>query len=165
MIQTPRKKAAGATNPAASAYLRQRPGSLSPGGEGATGGATVTSLPLIRLRTERLRCGVLHLLRDSVDVLGLRQEVLEQLEQTLADRAAEGRRLQVGQVEAEHLRLADRPGRRPRDLVRVDARVEILVRRGEAAALGPDLRGLRGREILDERLRGRVVVEHHEDVP
>ena len=38
------------------------------------------------------------------------------------------------------------------DLVRVDARVDVLVGRREPAALGPDLGRLGGRQVLDERL-------------
>ncbi len=50
------------------------------------------------------------------------------------------------------------------DLVRIDVRVDVLVRRREPAALHPDLGRLRGREVLDEGLRRRVVLEHHDHV-
>ena len=41
---------------------------------------------------------------------------------------------------------------------------DVLVRRQVAARLRPHLGGLRRGEELHERLRGRVVVEHHRDV-
>ena len=65
-------------------------------------------LPPLMPLAERLRGRGLHLLRDPVDVVRVLQEVLEELPHALADGAAERGRLQVGQVEAERLRLADR---------------------------------------------------------
>ena len=65
--------------------------------------------------------GRLHLPRDLVDVVRIRDEVREGLEQALTRSSAECRRLEVGEVEAEGLRLGERAGRRPRDLVGIDA--------------------------------------------
>src|SRR6187431_2310653 len=96
--------------------------------------------PLLMPLLERLRRRQLHLRRDSVDVVRALQEVLEELEEALADGAAELGRLQVGEVEAERLRVREAGCRLRLDLVRVRALVDVLVRRREAALLRPDLR-------------------------
>ena len=104
----------------------------------------------MRLAAVRLRRGVLHLLRDRVDVVRVCHEVREALPQPLPGGATERGRLQVGQVEAEHFRFGQ-PGRRGTgDLVQVGGFVDVLVRRREAAAGDPDLRRFRGREVLEE---------------
>src|SRR5688500_6427759 len=128
MTQTTRKTAAGARKPADSACLRQAPAICSRGGGAATTGGPPVRLPPLDMRlAECLRCRVLHLLRDPVHVLRVLQEVLEQLEETLADGAAELRRLQVGQVEPEDLRVGE-PRRRPLlDRVGIGALVDVLV--------------------------------------
>src|SRR6187431_3595531 len=106
MIQTVSRRVAGARKPAASAYLRKRPTSRS-GGAARTGGSPAMLPPLLMRLAVRLRGRGLHLLRDPVDVGRVLQEVLEQLEEALADCAAESGRLQVGEIEPERVRLAD----------------------------------------------------------
>src|SRR6186997_3128816 len=164
MIQTVSRTAAGARKPAASAYLLQRPTSWSGGGAATTGGSPAMLPPLLMLLAERLCGRGLHLLRDLVDVGRVLQEVLEQLEEALADGAAELGGLQVGEVEAERLDVGERTGRRLGDVVRIDTRVHVLVQGGEAALGSPDLSGLWARQVLHERLGGRAVLEHDDRV-
>src|ERR687892_1152304 len=133
-MKSPRKNAAGARKPAVTACFRHRPGSAV-GGAPWLGGSAVTLAPLTSLLAEGLRGRVLHLLRDPVDIVGVAQEVLEELEQALANRPAELGRLEVGEVEPEGLRLRERTRRRLRDRIRVHGGVETLVQGGEAASL------------------------------
>ena len=84
----------------------------------------VAAPPLIGLGvspSERSRRRLLHRLRGAVHVVGVAQEVLELLPQTLPDRRAERRRLEVGEVEAERLRIADRGRGLPQQRVLVGA--------------------------------------------
>ena len=90
------------------------------------------------------------------------QEVLEDLELALADRCAERGRLEVGQVEHERLRLADRGRRGAGDRVRICRRRHRLRRCRVSATLRPDRLRCAGREVADERPVGRVVLEHHQ---
>src|SRR5207249_8684514 len=113
---------------------------------------------------ERLRRRTLQLGRDAVDVLRVLQEVLEELELTLTGGRAERRRLQVGEVEAGDLRRGEALRRRFRQRVAVGGQRNLLVRRGEAAALGPDPRRLRRRQIADQRARRWAVLEHDDVV-
>jgi hypothetical protein len=89
MIQTPRKNAAGARKPAAIAYWRHFPAPAL-GGASLTGGSAEALAPLTLLLVPvRLLGRVFHLLCDPVDVARVREEVLEELEEPLPDRAAE----------------------------------------------------------------------------
>src|SRR5918996_6354973 len=133
-MKSPRKKAAGARKPPVTGCFRHRPVSAD-GGAPLVGGSAVTLAPLTALLAEGLRGRVLHLLRDPVDVVRVAQEVLEELEQALADRPAELGRLEVGEIEPEGLCLRERTGRRLRNRIRVHGGVEILVQGGEAAPL------------------------------
>src|SRR5215210_4189622 len=84
------------------------------------------------------RGSLLELRGRAVDVGRVLEEVLQDLPLALAGRAAEGRRGQIRHVEAEDLGLRERRRRRARHRVRVRTRGHALVRRREAAALGPD---------------------------
>src|SRR5258707_606085 len=103
---------------------------LSPdGGSPETEGSAVMLVVLKRcLALVRLRGVSLELTRDAVDVARVLEQVLEVLELTLPDGAAERSWLQVGHVEAEHLRECERDRGLARDRVRVDARLHVLVR-------------------------------------
>src|SRR3954453_24176479 len=85
-IYTPSRITAGARKASVPRYSRQRLGFVA-GGGAATGVTAAAPPPLIgrcgrSLALERSRCRGLHLLRDSVDVVGVTQEVLELLPQT-----------------------------------------------------------------------------------
>ena len=160
----PQQDERGAEEEQHDAVPPEEPGCRSPAAEAPCGGfrrchRLAHRFELEFLLTVRLRRVSLHLLRDPVDVVRVLDEVGERLEQPLARGPAERRRLQVGQVEAEDLRLGQRACRRLRDLVGIDARVEVLVRRREPAALRPDLGGVGRRQVLEERVGGRAVLE------
>src|SRR2546423_7975137 len=87
-------------------------------------GVALTLRRLVRLLRRGLETG-----RGAVDVGRVLEELLEPGELGVA---AERRRGLVGHVEAERLRLRHRGRDVPRDVVRIGARVDVLVRRREA---------------------------------
>src|SRR6266404_2184903 len=158
-------KSAGARKIAPTRYLPSRPGSWEGGGAATTGGSAVIPPAVIESLLPCLvrRGGGRHELGgDAGHVAGRLEEVLEQAPFARAGGCAEGRRLQVGHIEHDRLRGADRSLRRPRDRVRIDARGNVLVTGPEATLLRPDLSGGRCREVLHERLDRRVVAESDE---
>src|SRR5690348_11791831 len=106
------------------ARYRLIPGPVSGGGAGATVGSAVMlpevisapGLLLVRGRGRRL-----ELLLDPLHVVRVPEEVLEEAPLALPDGRAERRRLLIGHVERDVLRLRDRGGGRARRLVRVHA--------------------------------------------
>src|SRR3954464_14998039 len=101
----PSRKSAGRRNPNASAYLRQRAGSAAAGARYAED-LSATLFPFIASGAlVGLDRGALKRARCPVDVLGISEEVLEDLPLALAGSTAEADRLLVGHVEAECLRL------------------------------------------------------------
>src|SRR5581483_4414268 len=161
-------RSAGARKTAVVSARPSLPGSAEGGGAATTGGSAVIIPPLTRSLLLALlvgrSSGRLELLLDARDVLRVAQELLEQAPLTLTGRTAERRRLLVGHVEDHRLRGEDRRLARLRDRVRIDARRHVLVARAEAALLRPDLGGLRGGEVLHERLDRLIVTERHEQV-
>src|SRR5213593_36845 len=108
---------------------RSRPGSAVGGATRAGGSAVMLPSLLKPFLLERLRRRALELPGDPVDVLRVLQEVLEQLELALTGRRAEGRRLEVGEVEPRHLRRDERLRGGPGQRVAVHAERHLLVRR------------------------------------
>src|SRR5206468_2087940 len=101
--------AAGRRKKAATPCLRRRAGSAAAGGAPSRGGSAVMlAPPATLLLVECLGRGGLQRRSRSVDVLGVLQEVLEDLPLALAGRRAERRRLEIGEVEARHLRPNER---------------------------------------------------------
>src|SRR5918993_5104634 len=163
MTQTKSSRSAGPRKLSGSSDRRKR--LARGGGGGASPGGNSTRTPVLLTSPAPSRSGGLErllrrrfeLLGDAIDVVRVLREVLQQREERVA---AEGARHQVRHVEAEDLRVSELSRRLLRQRVRVDLGVDVLVRRGEAALLGPDLGGLGGGQVLDQRPRGRVVLEH-----
>src|SRR3954470_17527689 len=133
----PRNTAAGARNPAASEYCRQRPGSPPVSGGTTTGGSAVMPLmpsahlvspPRSPSLLERLRGRRLERLLRARDVARVLQEVLQDLPLALTDRRAERCRGEVGHVEPERLGVGQRLGRRLQQRIRVLVGRDVLVR-------------------------------------
>src|SRR3954462_4463178 len=120
-IQTASRITAGARNIAVTRYARPRPGSPPSGGAPAYGGSALMLGLLMPLLLVRRRRGRLELRGGAVDVLGVLQEVLQDLPLALTRRAAEGRRSEVGHVEPEDLRLGQRRRGRAGEDVRIRA--------------------------------------------
>src|SRR6266536_5461202 len=159
-------KRAGPRKTAEVKYFPSRPGSAEGGGAAATGGSAVIPPALnslLPLLVRGRRCS-LELLRDSVHVARLLEEVLEQLPLALAGCPAERGRLLVGHVEHDRLCGLDRCLGRLRDRVRIDARRHVVVAGPEAARLRPRLRSRGGGEELHEGPDGRSVAEGDEQV-
>src|SRR5664279_218686 len=112
---------------AVTAYARPRPGSPPSGGAPAYGGSALmlgllTPLLLVGRRGSRL-----ELRGGAVDVLGVLQEVLQDLPLALPRRAAEGRGREIGHVEAKDLRLGERGRVGARERVGIRTRLDALV--------------------------------------
>src|SRR5438270_10649356 len=138
---------AGTRKTAVTPYRRSLPRSAAAGGAPLTGGSAVMLAPPLTDLLERLGRRRFERGGRAVHVLRVLQEVLEDLPLTLPGRCAERCRLEIGQVEPGVLRLSDRGRRGTRQGIAVRAQRHLLVRRGEAAALGPDGRGLGRGEV------------------
>src|SRR5215218_9057927 len=87
------------------------------------------ALALSSLSGKRRRSGVLEVLQELVDLVGAPKRVLERRRPVLRQAA----RQEIGAVEDEHVRAGQLLGLLLRELVRVDARVDRLVRRDDRA--------------------------------
>src|SRR5215471_21563780 len=101
-----------------------RPGSAPGGGAAATGGSAVIPPELTSLLV-RGGCRRFELLLDARHVLRVLEELLEQAPHALARGRAEGRRLVVGQVEDDRLRVQQGHLGRAGDRIRVDTRRNV----------------------------------------
>src|SRR5215218_3330250 len=161
MYQTASRKKAG---PMKGRAGPQRFQSVRRGGGGAAAGACPATLALVEVilasPASCLLVGLgrrrLELLRRPVHIVAL-EELLQERELGVAP---ERGRSEIGHVEEEVVGVRKGGREALRDLVRIDVLADVLVRRGEAASLRPDLARLGRGEILDERLGSRTVLEH-----